>query len=74
MYRHVLPCIAMYCHVFPGFIMYYHVLPCITMYYHVVIEVIDGSGVVRNSKNIAELYNFVVSSDKVKEIGRSYEV
>ena len=49
--------------------MYYHVLPCIAMYYHVVIEVIDGSGVVRNSKNIAELYNFVVSSDKVKKIG-----
>ena len=35
----------------------------------VVIEVVDGSGVVLNSKNIAELYNFVVPSDKVKEIG-----
>ena len=34
-----------------------------------VIELIDGSGVVLNSKNIAELYNFVVTSDKVKEIG-----
>lgn len=32
-------------------------------------EVIDGSGVVLNSENIAEWYNFVVSSDKVKEIG-----
>ena len=37
--------------------------------FHSVIEVIDGSGVVLNSKNIAELYKFVVSSDKVKEIG-----
>ena len=35
----------------------------------VVTEVINGSGVVLNSLNIAELYNFVVSSEKVKEIG-----
>ena len=40
-----------------------------SIFLSVVIEVIDGSGVVLNSKNIAELYNFVVSSDKVKEIG-----
>lgn len=37
----------------------------------VVIEVIEGSGngVALNSLNVAELYNFVVSSEKVKEIG-----
>ena len=40
-----------------------------SIFLSVVIEVIDGSDVVLNSKNIAELYNFVVSSDKVKEIG-----
>ena len=40
-----------------------------SIFLSVVIEVIDGSRVVLNSKNIAELYNFVVSSDKVKEIG-----
>ena len=40
-----------------------------SIFFSVVIEVIDGSGVVLNSKNIAGLYNFVVSSDKVKEIG-----
>ena len=40
-----------------------------SIFLSVVIEVIYGSGVVLNSKNIAELYNFVVSSDKVKEIG-----
>ena len=40
-----------------------------SIFLSVVIEVIDSSGVVLNSKNIAELYNFVVSSDKVKEIG-----
>ena len=36
---------------------------------HVVTEVIDDSGVALNSHNIAELYNFVVSSEKVKELG-----
>ena len=30
-----------------------------SIFLSVVIEVIDGSGVVLNSKNIAELYNFV---------------
>ena len=40
-----------------------------SIFLSVVIEVIDGSGVVLNSENIAEWYNFVVSSDKVKEIG-----
>ena len=40
-----------------------------SIFLSVVIEVIDSSGVVLNSKNIAELYNFAVSSDKVKVIG-----
>ena len=40
-----------------------------SIFLSVVTEVIDGSHVVLNSKNIAELYHFVVSSDKVKEIG-----
>ena len=40
-----------------------------SIFLSVVIEVVDGSGVVSNCKNIAEFYNFVVSSDKVKEIG-----
>ena len=36
---------------------------------HVITEVIDDSGVALNFRNIAELYNFVVSSEKVKELG-----
>ena len=42
-------------------------LECIVLL--AVTEVINYSGVAVNSQNVAELYNFVVSSAKVKEIG-----
>ena len=42
-------------------------LECIVLF--AVTEVINYSGVAVNSQNVAELYNFVVSSAKVKEIG-----
>ena len=42
-------------------------LECIVLF--VVTEVINYSGVAKNSQNVAELYNFVVSSEKVKNFG-----
>ena len=42
-------------------------LECIVLF--AVTEVINYSGVAVNPQNVAELYNFVVSSAKVKEIG-----
>lgn len=42
-------------------------LECIVLF--AITEVIDYSDVAVNSQNVAELYNFVVSSAKVKEIG-----
>lgn len=42
-------------------------LECIVLF--VVTEVINYSGVAMNSQNVAELYNYVVSSEKVKDFG-----
>ena len=42
-------------------------LECIVLF--VVTEVINYSGVAMNSQNVAALYNFVVSSEKVKDFG-----
>ena len=42
-------------------------LECIVLF--VVTEVIKYCGVPLNSQNVTELYNFVVSSEKVKDFG-----